>query len=886
MKCYILALALALPWATANAQGMAPETCQDTFVDSIRQAAAARDADALHKLYDQTDIREYAKASDERLDARFINDPTCANIQHTVQEIKTLWKSLDEVESAERTEQQQRQAENLLNGAQAQILSRNRAQVLAGMETVKTYLLDTERAFVGKGLAACSTAGGSVQNVQQACDPVPHFKRTIDREFNRLNWPVPASPSAAYAWLIDQYKNGPQSIQKPIENFLQLNVTDLRAEDFGGRVAQLQGKERAVQSQQARTVARETRKEHDATVIGNITSMGDRLKESLWNILGGLLLVFLFPVVFAIPIVGPLIRVFMPAEKAARGLFLLWVTTLPFYAAYVVLGGFIAPLAAMVPGWFRLPLLLLLFVPACVLVQRSRWYAALYARLPARLRGIAAAPRGTQAAAPAPSNGLHGSAHWTTTEQAIQKGHYQPVGHVLADSHGFALGRPLDADNKAMQGYDARFRYMGHVLTIAPNGSGKGIGSVIPNLLDYPGSTVVLDVKGENYAATARFRREQLGHDVYLVDPFGVTGQPSHRFNWIDRLDPDSPAVVEEAGALADLMIVSEGHASDASAHFNETAKIFLRGLLVHVATLAPASRNMSEVRRLLSLGEDETKALLADMITNTRGFDLPPRAARAFMNTPDKERGSLRSTLNRHLAFLDDPRLISTLAATDFAFDDLKRKPMTVYLVMPPHSLHAYRGYVRGFFGQAIMSVLATGLQKPGDLRVLFLLDEFAQLGHMSIIAEKLSVIRGYGAAMWFILQNLGQLKETYPRWQDFFANCNAKQWFGTSDVDTAKYISESLGKLTVEYNTANSSSGSSFGSGVSSNSGAGVSQQFTGRDLLTPDEVMRLPNDVEIVQVQGEAPYTLRRLNYLTDPEYAGRFDSAFPERDRATV
>ena len=102
-------------------------------------------------------------------------------------------------------------------------------------------------------------------------------------------------------------------------------------------------------------------------------------------------------------------------------------------------------------------------------------------------------------------------------------------------------------------------------------------------------------------------------------------------------------------------------------------------------------------------------------------------------------------------------------------------------------------------------MSVLATGLQKPGDLRVLFLLDEFAQLGHMSIIAEKLSVIRGYGAAMWFILQNLGQLKETYPRWQDFFANCNAKQWFGTSDVDTAKYISESLGKLTVEYNTAN---------------------------------------------------------------------------------
>ncbi|EBT5577570.1 type IV secretory system conjugative DNA transfer family protein [Salmonella enterica] len=426
-----------------------------------------------------------------------------------------------------------------------------------------------------------------------------------------------------------------------------------------------------------------------------------------------------------------------------------------------------------------------------------------------------------------------------------------------------------------MRGRDARFRYMGHVLTIAPNGSGKGIGAVIPTLLDYPGSTVVLDVKGENYAATARFRREQLGHAVYLVDPFGVTGQPSHRFNWLDRLDPDSPAVVEEAGALADLMIVPEGHASDASAHFNETAKIFLRGLLVHVATLEPERRNMGEVRRLLTLGDDETKDLLADMMTSKRGFDLPPRAARAFLNTPDKERGGLRSTLNRHLAFLDDPRLLASLAATDFLLDDLKRRPMTVYLVMPPHSLHAYRGYVRGFFGQALMSILATGLQKPGELRVLFLLDEFAQLGHMNIVAEKLSVIRGYGAAMWFIMQNLGQLKETYPRWQDFFANCNAKQWFGTSDVDTAEYISKSLGKLTVEYQTANSSSGSSIGTGVSSNSGAGSSQQFTGRELMTADEIMRMPNDVAIVQVQGEAPHRLRRLNYLTDPEYAGLFD-----------
>jgi type IV secretion system protein VirD4 len=113
---------------------------------------------------------------------------------------------------------------------------------------------------------------------------------------------------------------------------------------------------------------------------------------------------------------------------------------------------------------------------------------------------------------------------------------------VLADSHGFALGRPAADDTAGMAGMDARFRYMGHMLTCAPTGSGKGIGAVIPNLLDYPGACVVLDIKGENYAVTSRYRRDVLGHDVYLLDPFGVTGAEAHGINWLiasTRTAPD-----------------------------------------------------------------------------------------------------------------------------------------------------------------------------------------------------------------------------------------------------------------------------------------------------------------------------------------------------------
>jgi type IV secretion system protein VirD4 len=327
---------------------------------------------------------------------------------------------------------------------------------------------------------------------------------------------------------------------------------------------------------------------------------------------------------------------------------------------------------------------------------------------------------------------------------------------------------------------------------------------------------------------------------------------------------------VGESATLADMLVVSEGHASEATAHFNETAKSLIRGLMVHVATLPPEQRNMGEVRRLLMLGGADFDVVLAQMIANPRGYDLPARAANAFNDAPDKERGSILSTARRHLAFLDDPRIVAALSRSDFSPDDLKARKITVYLVMPPARLSANRAFVRAFFGQAINAVMASAGKPP--YRVLFLLDEFPQLGRMDIVEEKLPLIRGYGGAFWLVAQNLDQLKKTYPRWQNFVANCGAKQFFGTADVETARYVSDSLGRMTVEFQTANTSTSA----GQSFSSGSGVSQQFTGRELLTADEIMRLPREHEIVLINGEAPWMLTRLNYLTDPEYAGRFDA----------
>ena len=464
----------------------------------------------------------------------------------------------------------------------------------------------------------------------------------------------------------------------------------------------------------------------------------------------------------------------------------------------------------------------------------------------------------------------HGSAAWATLRDAIGFGRLFDRGMVSADSYGFALGRFPNTPTSL----DPRLRFMGHVLTCAPTGSGKGIGAVIPTLLEYPGSILCLDIKGENYSVTAGARRA-MGHSVHLVDPFCVVG-PGARFNPLDVLCLDNPDLVGQVSALVETLVVVSGEQSDNSAHFNDTTKDLLRGLIVYAKCQPePGRRTLGEVRRMLTLpltappdsGRESLADHLADMASDPAlAFGIPARAANGFLSKDSKEASGVHSTALRHTAFLDDPRIATALSASDFSFTDLKRRPMTVYVVMPPDRLASQTRFMRALVGAALSAITATS-ERP-QYNALFLLDEFAQLGRMPAIEDAISLVRGYGARFWLFVQDLSQLKGVYPKWQTFLAN-SAKQFFGTADFETAKYVSDMLGQTTVEFRTLGDTSSASLQGG---SSGTSSSQQLTARSLLTPDEVMRQGVNRPIVLIQGERPYSLERMNYLADPEYAG--------------
>ncbi|MBK5204277.1 MAG: type IV secretory system conjugative DNA transfer family protein [Polaromonas sp.] len=733
----------------------------------------------------------------------------------------------------------------------------------------RSMLMDTKGMLLNLQAAANEnpTAAGASQLTHL-------FSQGLNYSFQNAGLPPPSSLDDALLRIDAAASTKGQQSKAATLAITLLNGATSRGTEFVNGLARLASdsakKENAALAEVQRNIRNDQKS--GASVVGYLGGFGTRLALFQGVVIQWSVIATVLAAIFAFGTRRPRLVVKMP--------FIAFAVLVPAWLVNVLL--------PFLPGWLVAPVVFLAGVWLWNWTEKlpSPWSQVFQTSKIGRpsvgdfagnmLRAFAAgketkAPSQTSAAdVAADGKNTHGSARWGTAAEMLGNGHVLPVGKP----GGFALARTPDAPT----GFDQRFRHIGHVVTVAPTGSGKGIGAVIPHLLEYPGSSLVLDVKGENAAVTARARRD-MDQQVFIVDPFGVTDGETHSFNLLDRINPADPECVSESAALADCLVIVDPKNAGGD-HFDESAKTLLQGLMLHVARLEdPAKRNLGELRRLLTADEETVMGMLADMAADDSvAFGIPARAANTLMGMADKERGSVLSTARRNTAFLDDPRIAAALARSDFNLSNIKTELMTVYLVMPANKLGTNARFVRGFVGSVIAAITSSPVQPVHH--VAFLLDEFGQLGYMKAIEDAVSLLRGYGLSFWVFIQDLSQLKGVYPKWQTFLAN-SAKTFYGTDDFDTAKYISDSLGKSTIEYETHNQ--GNNKGSGLSGGGGsmnrgksAGSSQQYAARSLLTPDEVMRLGPERPIVLVKGEYPYVLARLNYLTDPEYVGRADA----------
>ena len=458
-----------------------------------------------------------------------------------------------------------------------------------------------------------------------------------------------------------------------------------------------------------------------------------------------------------------------------------------------------------------------------------------------------------------------GSSRWANDKDLKQAG--------LFENDGVFIGR-TDKNYIRHSGPE-------HVMTFAPTRSGKGVGLVIPTLLSWQHSTVVHDIKGENWQTTSGHRSE-FSHCI-LFDP---TNPKSAKYNPLLEVRKGRNEV-RDVQNIADILVDPEG-ALERRSHWEKTGHALLVGAILHVL-YAEEEKTLARVASFLSDPERSFKAtLLAMMSTNHLGCDdaatipkvhpVVAQASRELLNKSENERSGVLSTAMSFLGLYRDPTVAEVTSSCDWRIEDLvnAEKPVSLYLVVPPSDISRTKPLVRlilNQIGRRLTEKLDGEIDGNARRQVLLMLDEFPALGRLEFFESALAFMAGYGLRAFLITQSLNQIEKAYGPNNSILDNCHVRVAFATNDERTAKRISDALG-TTTEMRAMRNYAGHRLAPWLSH---VMVSRQETARQLLTPGEVMQLPSEEEIVLVSGVPPVRATKIRYYSDKNFKARVSPA---------
>jgi type IV secretion system protein VirD4 len=428
-----------------------------------------------------------------------------------------------------------------------------------------------------------------------------------------------------------------------------------------------------------------------------------------------------------------------------------------------------------------------------------------------------------------------------------------------------------------------------HVLALAPTRSGKGVGLVIPTLLSWTGSVIVIDIKQENWALTAGWR-SSFSHCLY----FNPTEAHSIRYNPLLEVRKGAHEV-RDAQNIADILVDPEGTQKTLN-HWDRTSHELLVGAILHVL-YAEADKSLNRVVGLLSdPARPFEQTLRAMMATNHLGsIDAPQphpvvaAIARSLLDKSDNERSGVHSTALSYLSLYRDPMIARATSTCDFRISDLidAAHPVSLYLTIPPSDLSRTRSLIRLLLNQIARRLTEGAASPPKEGAaihiagrqsrtarrqrhdVLLMLDEFPALGRLDFFHSALAFMAGYGIRAFIVAQSLNQIDALYGPHNAIVENCDIRISFACNDDHTAKRLSESLGTAT-ERQLRHNYAGRRMALWLPHVS---ISEQDSARPLLTPDEIRRLPKSDALILVSGMAPIRARKLRYYRDGRFLAR-------------
>lgn len=399
---------------------------------------------------------------------------------------------------------------------------------------------------------------------------------------------------------------------------------------------------------------------------------------------------------------------------------------------------------------------------------------------------------------------------------------------------GIRFGRPIPAHRFFGLG---RYCLVGppddrHLITVAANRSGKGTGALIPNLLTYPGSALVLDPKGELAQITAAKRgngggrvKHGLGQAVHVFDPEElVTNHPRSSWNPLSEVDLQDPNLVQRVGSICSALL-PERLDSGSHDYFTKQARSLLECYILHAFEVEPLeNHNLVFVRKLIrnadvelsslyngemSAPEVDPSTIIPDphdqlfhfMIFNQPNYtgsisDKIVGVAQSMLHADPGERSGIMKELDNATKFLDYRMFERSLTKSDFKLSDLKNSQTTVYICLSSLSLSESPRAIAFLFFYLALGEMERNKRKP-RYSVLFAIDEFYSLGYMAPIERAMGFIAGSGVKLWLIMQHIGQLQALYPgTWDNFLRNCYAQQFFGDQKPENLDYLEKTIGQ------------------------------------------------------------------------------------------
>ena len=452
---------------------------------------------------------------------------------------------------------------------------------------------------------------------------------------------------------------------------------------------------------------------------------------------------------------------------------------------------------------------------------------------------------------------VHGDARFAHTGELSRQGLF---GH---EGTGIVVGK---SGGRILRLGGQRF-----AILAAPTRSGKGVGVVVPNLLDYLESVVVLDIKQENFGLTSGWRAAQ-GHEVYLFNPF-AEDRRSHRWNPLTYVSADPAFRISDLMGIA-AMLYPDG-ADEQKFWVSQSRNAFLAFALYlfecrddAIATGFPSitTPTLGAVYRLSSGDGGDLKAHLSRLAQQSFLSDNARTAFATLLSQAEETFASIIGSFKEPLNAWVNPVLDAATAGDDFLLTDLRRKRMSIYVGIQPHKLAEARVILNLFFSQMVNCNTRELPQANPELKhqCLLLMDEFTAIGRIEILASAVGYLAGYNLRLLPVIQSMAQLDATYGKEtaRTLITNHALQIVYAPREQQDANDYSEMLGYTTVR--RENLTRGRELSR----------SESVERRALMLPQELKALGSDREVILCEGMAhPALCGKIRYYRERRYRSR-------------